>query len=155
MLTDESQIGSIASGGRYDQLIGMFSNKQIPSLGISIGIERLFVIIEERFKNNPEILKEKTQVYVASVGKSLDKERLNIANALWKAGIKTEFLYESNPRPDKQMKKALAKEVPIMVWVGEQELANNQVKIKYLDSKEETLIQWEDLVTKIKEYFKH
>ncbi len=53
VLTDENQLGSIASGGRYDELIGMFSNNQIPSLGISIGIERLFVILEERFKNTP------------------------------------------------------------------------------------------------------
>lgn len=50
VLIDETGIGSIASGGRYDQLIGMFSNKQIPAVGISIGIERLFVIIEEKYK---------------------------------------------------------------------------------------------------------
>jgi histidyl-tRNA synthetase len=47
VLTEQSLIGSIASGGRYDKLIGMFSGKDIPSVGISIGIERLFVIIEE------------------------------------------------------------------------------------------------------------
>lgn len=47
VLTSESQVGSIASGGRYDELIGMFSKKRIPSVGISIGIERLFVIIED------------------------------------------------------------------------------------------------------------
>lgn len=62
----------------------------------------------------------------------MDQERLRIANELWNNKIKTEFLYEVNPRPDKQMKKALAKDVPIMIWIGEQELQNNQVKIKYL-----------------------
>ena len=60
VLTEESQIGSIASGGRYDELIGMFSKKAIPSVGISIGIERLFVIIEERLRKEKFIKNERT-----------------------------------------------------------------------------------------------
>lgn len=50
----------------------MFSNKDIPSVGISIGIERLFVIIEEQYRKSEEIAKERTQVYVASVGQGMD-----------------------------------------------------------------------------------
>jgi histidyl-tRNA synthetase len=48
VLTDTDRVGSISGGGRYDGLIGMFSGKNIPSVGGSVGIERVFSILEER-----------------------------------------------------------------------------------------------------------
>lgn len=48
VLTDTNRVGSISGGGRYDGLIGMFSGKDIPSVGGSIGIERIFSILEEK-----------------------------------------------------------------------------------------------------------
>lgn len=48
VLTSGDKLGSIAGGGRYDGLIGMFSGKQIPAIGVSIGIERVFAILEEK-----------------------------------------------------------------------------------------------------------
>jgi len=48
VLTDTDKVGSIAGGGRYDTLVGMFSSKSIPAVGVSIGIERVFAILEER-----------------------------------------------------------------------------------------------------------
>ena len=53
VLTDTDRVGSIAGGGRYDGLVGMFSGKAVPSVGVSIGIERVFSILEE--KAGPEI----------------------------------------------------------------------------------------------------
>jgi len=50
VLTDTDRVGSIAAGGRYDDLLGMFSNKSVPAVGISIGIERVFNILEEKMK---------------------------------------------------------------------------------------------------------
>jgi histidyl-tRNA synthetase len=47
VLTDTDRVGSIAGGGRYDGLVGMFSGKDIPAIGVSIGIERVFSILEE------------------------------------------------------------------------------------------------------------
>jgi len=53
VLTDPSnKVGSIAGGGRYDGLVGMFSGKQIPAVGVSIGIERVFAILEEKLKKD-------------------------------------------------------------------------------------------------------
>ena len=48
VLTDSDKVGSIAGGGRYDELVGMFSSKSIPAVGVSIGIERVFAILEEK-----------------------------------------------------------------------------------------------------------
>ena len=49
VLTDTDRVGSIAGGGRYDGLVGMFSGKDIPAIGVSIGIERVFSILEEKY----------------------------------------------------------------------------------------------------------
>jgi histidyl-tRNA synthetase len=56
VLTDPmNRVGSIAGGGRYDGLVGMFSGKQIPSVGVSIGIERIFAILEEKLKKEQSV----------------------------------------------------------------------------------------------------
>lgn len=59
---------------------------------------------------------------VASIGKNLSKERLRILNKIWKSGFYAEALYEENPKPDKQLKKALNDKIPLIVWIGENEL---------------------------------
>lgn len=55
VLTDTNAVGSISGGGRYDGLIGMFSGKEVPSVGGSIGIERIFNILEDREKAKGEV----------------------------------------------------------------------------------------------------
>lgn len=55
ILLDEGKMGSIAGGGRYDELIGMFSGTSIPAIGVSIGIERVFAILEQQSKGDPTI----------------------------------------------------------------------------------------------------
>ena len=97
---DESQIGvgSIAAGGRYDELVGMFvgaaagsSSKAagIPCVGISVGVERVFSILMQRMKEKEVQRRSKeTQVYVMSVGDGLLLERMSVVKKLWDAGIK-------------------------------------------------------------------
>lgn len=60
VLTDENRVGSIAGGGRYDGLVGMFSGKDIPAVGVSIGIERVFAILEEKAAGDTSIRASKT-----------------------------------------------------------------------------------------------
>lgn len=60
VLTDSGKVGSIAGGGRYDELVGMFSPKSIPAVGVSIGIERIFSILEEKFKSEKTIRETNT-----------------------------------------------------------------------------------------------
>ena len=50
ILITEKGVGSISAGGRYDELVGMFSGKNIPAVGVSIGIERIFILLEEKYK---------------------------------------------------------------------------------------------------------
>lgn len=79
----------------------MFSSKSIPAVGVSIGIERVFAILEEKLKEDKLIRSIETQILIASIGKNMTKERLKICSELWDRGIKAETLYNDNPKPQK------------------------------------------------------
>jgi len=85
-------LGSVAGGGRYDDLVGMFDAKgrKVPCVGISIGIERIFAILEANAASE-RIRTTETQVYVVSAQKKLVDERLRLCKELWDANIKVQF----------------------------------------------------------------
>ena len=88
---EDIRVGSVAGGGRYDKLVGMFDPKKrdVPCVGVSIGIERLFSIMEANIaKNKTPIKAVETQVFVASAQKNLMEERMKLCCELWDAGIK-------------------------------------------------------------------
>lgn len=103
---DESTIGvgSIAAGGRYDELVGMFasaassdasSRGSIPCVGVSVGVERVFSILMQKEREKAAAAglatkgrKNETEAYVMSVGDGLLIERMQVAKELWDAGIK-------------------------------------------------------------------
>lgn len=60
VLTDGDKVGSIAGGGRYDGLLSMYSNKSVPAIGVSIGIERVFAILERKLKDDPTVRANET-----------------------------------------------------------------------------------------------
>ena len=150
VLTDTDKVGSISGGGRYDDLVGMFSGKQIPAVGVSIGIERIFNILEEKYKDSTDIRSVETEVFVAAIGKNLTKERFKVLNELWDNGIKAEILYNENPRMDKQMDYVVNNKIPFIVFIGENELKENKLKIKCMANSTEILIEREKLIEEIK-----
>ena len=88
---EQGTVGSVAGGGRYDNLVGMFDakGKQVPCVGVSIGVERIFSVLEA--KASAAGIKQRTndiEVYVASAHKGLHEKRLGILNDLWNQGIK-------------------------------------------------------------------
>ena len=93
-------VGSVAAGGRYDNLVGMFSGKaQIPCVGISFGVDRIFSITEARMaadKSAEQVRNNETEVYLMAFGgkgfTGLVKERMKLCSMLWKAGIKVRLL---------------------------------------------------------------
>jgi histidyl-tRNA synthetase len=97
---DESTVGvgSIAAGGRYDELVGMFSGQsgaagRIPCVGISFGVERLFsLLLKKAQEEGNQVGRAKaTEVYVMSLGDGLLEERMKVCKELWAAGIKVRF----------------------------------------------------------------
>ncbi|CCE79543.1 Piso0_001615 [Millerozyma farinosa CBS 7064] len=155
-------VGSIAAGGRYDNLVGMFSNgKSIPCVGISFGVERIFSIIKARAAKALENMSSShTQVYVMAFGGGQDwngflKERMAIANKLWAAEINAEYLYKAKPNIRKQFDAAEKSGAKFAVILGKEEFPKGDVRIKALgqgeDSDEGELIKSDDLVKVIKE----
>eukprot|EP01132_Coremiostelium_polycephalum_P010275 gene10275-12603_t len=131
VLTQQDRVGSIAAGGRYDGLVGMYGKKDVPSVGFSIGIERIFTILEEEAqKNQMKIRQNHTDVYVVQMDKDLIKERLVICDQLWSAGINTEFAYKVNPRGANQFNYANENQIPLVVIIGKSELETGTLSVK-------------------------
>lgn len=123
-----TQVGSIAAGGRYDNLIGMFGTRQVPAVGISLGIERVFAIMEQIQKDkNQEIRATETQVLVSILG---DDSALaaELVGELWNAKVKAEFMIHKKVM--KHIDRARDSRIPWMVLVGERELSEGVVKLK-------------------------
>ncbi|EAR84252.1 histidine-tRNA ligase (macronuclear) [Tetrahymena thermophila SB210] len=125
-----ANIGSIGGGGRYDGLVGMFSSKQIPSVGGSVGIERVFNILEEQYKKKLSIRATETEFLVCTVGNGLCKEKLRLVNEMWARGLKTEIIYSEKPKPRKQLDYAYENQIPFTIWLGEEEIKGGFVKVK-------------------------
>lgn len=133
-------VGSVAAGGRYDNLVAMFSGKQqIPCVGISFGVDRIFSITKQRLATDGSaapIRANEVDVYVMAFGgKGFDgllPQRMDVARRLWDAGIKAEFSWKVKPKLPAQFKAAETSGIPLAVILGEDELAAGKCKIKEL-----------------------
>ncbi|GAA6038911.1 hypothetical protein JCM8097_000570 [Rhodosporidiobolus ruineniae] len=143
---DESTVGvgSIAAGGRYDELVGMFSGSsgaagKIPCVGISFGVERLFSLLLKKAQEKGEAVAraKATEVFVMSLGDGLLKERMQVCKELWQAGIKAEFMYKSKPKLPKQFEVIDKERIPYAVQVSPGELAKGTIRVKPQVGKEE------------------
>jgi histidyl-tRNA synthetase len=144
--SDAPPTGAIIGGGRYDQLFRTIkqraaggakeskdskdSNLDVPAVGFSIGIERLFSILEKNAKKKGTLRENETMVYVASAGKGLFDERVRIISHLWKNQIAAEMSYGKDPKPRAQAQHANSARIPFMVWTGPDELKAGVVTIK-------------------------
>jgi histidyl-tRNA synthetase len=129
--------GSLAGGGRYDGLIGMFGKEQIPACGISLGLERILVVMDERGMFPPEIADSTpADVMITIFNENTIAESLKLANELRSNGVRVTVY----PEPDKfgkQMKYADAIKVPYVAILGENEIAAGVVKLKDMRTGEE------------------
>ena len=135
VLTSIDAIGSISGGGRYDGLIGMFSGKEVPSVGGSIGIERIFNIMEK--KRRGHVRATETQILVTSLGKGLTAKRMETLAVLWKELIKAETLpstskTQEHPKSRQEFQVRLRQQnptlvtTPLILIIGEEEIRGNQ-----------------------------
>lgn len=120
-----SQVGSIAAGGRYDDLVGMYGRRPLPCVGISFGVDRIFTLLDaRRNKKNGTDLGGQAEVYIMAFGgKEFDGlllERMRVARQLWSAGIRAEFAAKVKPKPLQQFN--ASEGVPVAVMLGQDEL---------------------------------
>ncbi|XP_021266515.1 histidine--tRNA ligase, cytoplasmic-like [Numida meleagris] len=146
-------IAKVAGGGRYDGLVGMFDPKgrKVPCVGVSIGIERIFSILEHRIKASGEKVRTtETQVMVATPQKHLLSARLKLISELWDVGIKAEMMYRKDPKLLKQLQYCEDMGIPLVAIIGEEELRDGVVKLRDVATREEVDIPREELAAEIR-----
>lgn len=137
-LPDAAQFGSIAGGGRYDNLIGSFSGKQIPAVGGSIGIDRLLAALEELELIKFDLISD---VLVCNLDENLTEKYLQITQELRAAGIKTDFYFEP-AKLDRQLKYADKKNINYAILIGQDEVKKAEATVKNLATgKQETVTE--------------
>merc|ERR1712127_29721 len=146
-------VGSVAGGGRYDGLVGMFDLKgrSVPCVGVSIGIERLFSIMEANLaKKEGKVKTVDTQVYVVSAQKNLMEERMKVVNELWQGDIRTEHSYKKNPKMLNQLQYCEENSIPLCVVLGTGELEQGVVKLRDVGTRAEVDVPRAEMVEAIK-----
>jgi histidyl-tRNA synthetase len=158
---DETQVGTIAAGGRYDNLVGMYGKKQIPCVGISFGVDRIFTILKAKQARGEVAAREsQVDVYVmAAGGKDFNGamvERMRIVRQLWDAGVRAEFQAKVRPKNLLTQFKA-AGDTPLAVILGQDEMAAGKVKLRPLGTgkegegkDQERSVDLADLVAEVK-----
>lgn len=138
--------GSIAGGGRYDELVQLFGGEPTPMTGVSMGIERIVPLLEK--KGAFDSLDLGPQVYVASASDSVRPKAVEIAQIIRRAGIPTELdLLGRGLR--KQLDIANRKNVKKVVIVGERELTEGCVTVRDMDTAEQEKVKLDRLIDKI------
>jgi histidyl-tRNA synthetase len=122
------QIGSIGGGGRYDDLTGLFGVPDIPGVGISFGVDRIYDVMEE-LKLFPGGVYIGSQVLFFNLGEKEGKKAFQLAQQLRAKNIRCE-IYHETAKFDKQFKYAEKKRIPFVIIVGEEEIKNSTCKIK-------------------------
>lgn len=152
-MNGNTQVGSIGGGGRYDNLVSMFQDagKETPCVGVSIGIERVFTLMEERLREEQGTIKRpNVKVLVAQAGENMMLERMKISNILWNANISAEFNQQENPKLKYEIANALDREIPFMVVVGEDEAKEQKCKVKDLRARTEETVKLSSLVSTLR-----
>jgi histidyl-tRNA synthetase len=136
-------MGSIGGGGRYDNLTGMFGVPDVPGVGISFGVDRIYDVMEE-LNLFPDALQVGTQLLFFNLGEQEAETAFNWMQQLREQSIRCE-LYHENVKLDKQFKYAEKKNIPFVAIIGSRELEQGTVMLKDLQKGEQQLLQQTDL----------
>ncbi len=148
-IVTEPKIGSLTGGGRYDELVGLFSKQSIPTTGTSFGIERIIDVMDELAMYPASIGKTVTQVLVTVFNRDLMGTSIRLANELRAAGINAELALETEGL-GKQLKYAAAKAIPFVLIIGPDEAAAQQATWRDMTTGEQTLILQNELADAVK-----
>ena len=135
LLTEHPEIGSICSGGRYDDLAGYYTDKKLPGVGISIGLTRLFYVLGEQHMLSDEVVTAPADALILPMTENLSFA-VRTATALRDAGVRTQLNAEQKKFKAK-MNYANKLRVPFVVIIGEDEEKAGLVSVKDMSSGEQ------------------
>ena len=146
-LLDHPEIGSVCSGGRYDNLAEYYTDRQLPGVGISIGLTRLFYVLGEQGLLNPDLPTAPADVLILPMTAELSPA-VTLATRLRAAGIRTQ-LYTEQRKFKAKMSYADKLGVPYVVFLGDDEIAGNVVACKDMTSGEQTTLPFAETLALI------
>ena len=141
-LLDHPEIGSVCSGGRYDNLAAYYTDKQLPGVGISIGLTRLFYVLGEQGMLNPGLPTAPADVLILPMTAEL-APAVTLATRLRAAGVRTQ-LYTEQKKFKAKMSYADKLGVPYVVFLGDDEIAGNVVTCKDMASGQQTTLPFDE-----------
>ena len=147
-LLDHPEIGSVCSGGRYDNLAEYYTNKQLPGVGISIGLTRLFYVLEEQGYLNDQLLTAPADALVLPMTEDLSPA-IALATQLRQAGIRTQLHCEQKKFKAK-MSYADKLSIPYVIFLGEDEINAGVVACKDMKSGEQAKLNTQETIDRIK-----
>ena len=146
-LLDHPEIGSVCSGGRYDNLAEYYTDRQLPGVGISIGLTRLFYVLGEQGLLNPDLPTAPADVLILPMTAELSPA-VTLATRLRAAGVRTQ-LYTEQKKFKAKMNYADKLGVPYVVFLGDDEIAGNVVACKDMTSGEQTTLPFAETLALI------
>lgn len=147
-LVGYESIGSVCSGGRYDNLAEYYTKKNLPGVGISIGLTRLFYNLKELGLLKDEGKKSISKVDIITMGVGAEVA-VEVSNFLRENNIPNE-IYKEDSKTKAKFSYANNLEIPYMIVIGEEELAQNKYTLKDMVSGEQVLVSKEEILEKIK-----
>ena len=148
-LLDYPEIGSVCSGGRYDNLAEYYTDRQLPGVGISIGLTRLFYVLGEQGILNPSLPTAPADVLILAMTQDLTPA-IQLATRLRGAGVRTQ-LYTEQKKFKAKMNYADKLGVPYVVFLGDDEIAAGLVACKDMTSGEQTKLPFDATLSRIQE----
>ena len=147
MLLDHPEIGSVCSGGRYDNLAGYYIDKPLPGVGISIGLTRLFYVLGEQGMLNPALPTAPADALILPMTEDLGPA-IRLATALRASGIRTQ-LYTEAKKFKAKMSYADKLGIPYVLFLGEDEIAQGKCSVKDLRTGVQETVSPEEAAEKI------
>lgn len=142
--TDKMKLGSIGGGGRYDDLTGIFGLKGMSGIGISFGLDRIYMVLEELGLFDEGVVKKPRALFV-NFGEKEALYALKAIQGLRRQGIRAE-LYPSSAKMKKQMNYADKREIPFVVLTGEEEMKSGKFGVKNMQTGEQQDCNQDELV---------
>ena len=149
-LLDHPEIGSVCSGGRYDNLAEYYTDRKLPGVGISIGVTRLFYVLGEQGLLNDEVCTAPADVLILPMTEDLS-EAIALATDLRAAGVSTQ-IYTEKKKFKAKMNYADKLKVPYVYFLGEDEIAAGVVSCKDMRTGEQVKLPRAEAVQKAKDF---
>ncbi len=147
-LLDHPEIGSVCSGGRYDNLAEYYTDKQLPGVGISIGLTRLFYVLGEQGMLNDDLPTAPADVLVLPMTEDL-APAIALSTALRGAGVRTQ-LYTEAKKFKAKMNYADRQGIPYVIFLGDDEIAKGLVACKDMATGQQTTLPFDETLARIR-----